>query len=241
MEHHLEPGRSPTRLNGRRQPGDYGPQWGRAAMSTDGLEQSSPATREPGAFPGPPSRGRHRARRRPSTHSRASRGPDAANGGAALALLAPLEHFPRLVIADDDPVVRLVLGAALSREFEIVGVAGDGEEAIELARDSQPDAALVDVVMPKGGGLRAVLGIHEVAPDTAIVMLSGHQLDGVVNELIQAGAIAYRRKGASPDALAETLTESMKVHAAERRESAWAILAWYCRGLDRRTRSPLQP
>jgi CheY-like chemotaxis protein len=241
MDRHLEPASSPMRVNGRRLPSDYDPQSGRVAMSTDGLEQSPPPTREPGAFPGPPSRGRHRARRRASTYGRASRERDTSKGGAALALLAPVDHFPRLVIADDDPVVRLVLGAALSREFEIVGVAGDGEEAIELARASQPDAALVDVVMPKGGGLRAVLGIHEVAPDTAIVMLSGHQLDGVVNELIQAGAIAYRRKGASPDALAKTLTESMKVHAAERRESAWAILAWYCRGLDRRSRPPIRP
>ena len=46
----------------------------------------------------------------------------------------------------------------------------------------------------KGGGLRAVRGILEVAPDTAIVMLSGFGAEGVVRELIQGGAIAYRRK-----------------------------------------------
>ncbi len=143
----------------------------------------------------------------------------------------------RLVIADDDPVVQSMLSMSLAREFEVVGVAGDGEEAIELARASQPDAALVDVKMPKGGGLRAVKGILEVAPDTAIVMLSGHRSQGMVRELMQAGAIAYRRKGAAPHVLAVALTESMKVHAAERRAAAWPILAWYCLSLDRRPRT----
>jgi len=153
---------------------------------------------------------------------------------------APARRRPRLVIADDDPVVQLVLGMSLEREFEVVGVAADSEEAIELARASQPDAALLDVKMPKGGGLRAVRGIHEVAPDTAIVMLSGYQAHGIVRELMQAGAIAYRRKGVATHLLATALTESMKVHAAERRGSASTILSWYCAGLDRR-RQPGRP
>jgi len=165
---------------------------------------------------------------------------------AAIGRVTPESAFPagicpRLVIADDDPVMQTMLGMALGNEFEVVGVAGDSEQAVDLARDSQPDAALVDVVMPKGGGLRAVLGILEVAPATAIVVLSGYKADGVVNELIQAGAICYRRKGIAPRALAEALSESIKVHTAERRESAWKILGWYCLGLDRRPRRRLPP
>ncbi len=145
---------------------------------------------------------------------------------------------PRLVIADDDPVVQSMLSMSLGSRFEVVGAAADGEEAIELARVWQPDAALVDVQMPKGGGLGAVRGIREVAPATAIVMLSGHRSHGVVRELTRAGAIAYRRKGATADALAAALTDSIEAHAAERRASAWPILAWYCRGLNRRPRRP---
>jgi DNA-binding NarL/FixJ family response regulator len=150
-------------------------------------------------------------------------------------------HRPRLVIADDDPVVQSMLRMSLGHQFEVVGVAGDGEEAIELARINQPDAALVDIKMPKGGGLRAVRGIIEVAPGTAIVMLSGARSHGTVRELMQAGAIAFRRKGASPHVLAAALTESIKVHHAERRASAWSILGWYCRGLNRRPREPEPP
>lgn len=123
------------------------------------------------------------------------------------------------MIADDDPVVRSMLGMSLGEAFEVVGVAADSEQAVELARTSQPDAAIVDVVMPKGGGLRAVRGILEVAPDTAIVVLSGDESDGSVRELMQAGAIAYRRKGVAPRLLAEALIESIDARASERRDA----------------------
>ncbi len=148
----------------------------------------------------------------------------------------PAGNRPSLVIADDDPVVQSILSMTLGDEFDVVGVAADGEQAIALAQASQPDVALLDVRMPKGGGLCAVRGISEVAPDTAIVMLSGHRSFGVVDELMQAGAVTYRRKGVAPRVLAQALTESIRIHAAERRGSTWSILGWYCLGLDRRPR-----
>jgi DNA-binding NarL/FixJ family response regulator len=124
------------------------------------------------------------------------------------------------MIADDDPVVQSLLDMSLSAEFDVIGLAADGEQAVALARDSQPDAALIDVEMPAGGGLRAVRGIHEVAPDTAIVVLSVDEADGVVRELMQAGAVAYLRKGVEPRALAEALVDSIEAHAVERRQHA---------------------
>ena len=130
--------------------------------------------------------------------------------------VAPAGRRPRLMVADDDPVVQSMLSVSLSSAFDVVGVAGDSDEAIELAKVSQPDAAVVDVEMPKGGGLRAVRGIVEVAPGTAIVVLSGDESDKVVRELMQAGAIAYRRKGLGSAELSESLTESIQVHADER-------------------------
>ena len=127
------------------------------------------------------------------------------------------ESLPRLLIADDDPVVQSLLDMSLSREFEVVGLAADGEQAVELARERQPDVALIDVEMPAGGGLRAVRGIHEVAPDTAIVVLSVDESEGSVRELMQAGAVAYLRKGVAPQALAQALADSIEAHAVERR------------------------
>jgi two-component system, NarL family, response regulator DesR len=130
----------------------------------------------------------------------------------------PDDSHPRLMIADDDPVVQSLLDMSLSEEFDVVGLAADGEQAVELAKASRPDAALVDVEMPAGGGLRAVQGIHEVAPETAIVVLSVDESDGVVRELLQAGATAYLRKGVAPQVLADTLLDSIDAHAVERRQ-----------------------
>jgi len=129
-------------------------------------------------------------------------------------------HRPRLMIADDDPVVRAMLANSLGEEFEVVGVASDGEQAVELARTSQPDAALIDVEMPKGGGLGAVHGIVEGSRDTAIVVLSVDESDAAVRELMQAGATSYRRKGVAPQVLAESLIESINAHAAVRRQQS---------------------
>jgi DNA-binding NarL/FixJ family response regulator len=129
--------------------------------------------------------------------------------------MMPVLHddpLPQLMIADDDPVVQSILDMSLSHGFDVVGLAADGEQAVELARVSQPDAALVDVEMPAGGGLRAVRGIHEVAPDTAIVVLSVDESDGVVRELMQAGATAYLRKGVAPQVLVDTLMDSIDAH-----------------------------
>lgn len=125
---------------------------------------------------------------------------------------------PRLLIADDDPVIRAMLASSLGEEFEVVGVASDGEQAVELARTSQPDAALIDVEMPKGGGLSAVHGIVESSRDTAIVVLSVDESDATVRELMAAGATSYRRKGVAPQVLAESLIESINAHAAVRRQ-----------------------
>jgi DNA-binding NarL/FixJ family response regulator len=129
-------------------------------------------------------------------------------------------HRPRLMIADDDPVVRAMLANSLGEEFEVVGVASDGEQAVELARTSQPDAALIDVEMPKGGGLGAVRGIVASSRDTAIVVLSVDESDATVRELMAAGATSYRRKGVAPQVLAESLVESINAHAAERHQQS---------------------
>jgi DNA-binding NarL/FixJ family response regulator len=122
---------------------------------------------------------------------------------------------PRLVIADDDLVIQTLFSASLEHDFEVVGVAGDGEAAIELAKDRQPDVMLIDVQMPGGGGMRAVSGITEVAPQVAIVVLTGDESDVAVNELMRAGAVAFCRKGIDPGELTELLIDSIAVRAQE--------------------------
>jgi DNA-binding NarL/FixJ family response regulator len=115
------------------------------------------------------------------------------------------------MIADDDPIVRSMLSESLGKEFDVVGAAIDGEDAVKVAAWSQPDVALIDVQMPNGGGLRAVHGIVKLAPETAIVILSTEESEASVQELLTAGAIAYCRKGVSPVLLARSLRDSVEL------------------------------
>ncbi len=118
---------------------------------------------------------------------------------------------PRLLIADDDPVVAATLSAQLREDFEVVGAATDGDDAVELAANLQPDVALVDVQMP-GGGLGATRGIAEVSPHTAIVILSVDESEHSVVEFINAGAMTYLRKGTPPSEIAARLHTSIQAH-----------------------------
>jgi DNA-binding NarL/FixJ family response regulator len=120
---------------------------------------------------------------------------------------------PSLHIADDDPSVRSTLTLWLDGEFELVGVAADAREAIELAAASLPNAALIDVEMPEGGGPTAVRGILGVSPATAMVALSADESHAVVLEMLEAGATSYRRKGDSRGLLIETLHRSIAAHS----------------------------
>jgi DNA-binding NarL/FixJ family response regulator len=126
--------------------------------------------------------------------------------------VANAEIRPSLLIADDDPVVRAVLTAHLTALFDVVGTAEDGQGAIDVARRERPDAALIDVGMPAGGGLGATSGIRDVSPKTAVVILS---IDGSTRSrdvLIAAGAMAYLRKGVPVERIAERLHESIAAH-----------------------------
>jgi DNA-binding NarL/FixJ family response regulator len=119
------------------------------------------------------------------------------------------ERRPRLLIADDDPSVRSMLTLWLDGEFELVGAAADAREAIEMAAVELPDAALIDVDMPQGGGPVAVRGILGASPATAAVALSSDESEAVVLEMLEAGAMSYRRKSDSHELLIETLHRSM--------------------------------
>jgi DNA-binding NarL/FixJ family response regulator len=102
----------------------------------------------------------------------------------------------------------------LAKDFELVGAAADADEAIELATETLPDGALIDVDMPKGGGPAAVRGILDVSPVTAMVALSADESREVVLEMLDAGAMSYRRKGEPAELLIETLLRSIESRAS---------------------------
>ena len=115
----------------------------------------------------------------------------------------------RTLIADDDAEVRSVLIDIIERAdaLELVGVAEDAQQAIELAGRQQPDVALLDVKMP-GGGPRAAREIRASSPKTAIIALSAHEDARSVQEMLAAGAYNYLTKGTSPQDLVEAICSS---------------------------------
>ena len=125
---------------------------------------------------------------------------------------AGVEQRPRIVIADDDAVVRQMLAATLSRWFDLVGVAEDAAGAVDIAVRHLPDVALLDVQMPAGGGLWATRRISELAPATAVVLLSGDEYRDSVVEFMNVGATTYLRKGIADDLLTQRLLQSIAAH-----------------------------
>jgi len=117
---------------------------------------------------------------------------------------------PRVLIADDDPDVRAVLAARLEGSFDVVGTASDTDEAIAIAAERRPHIAIVDVQMPGGGGVRATREIRSAAPETTIVALSADESERIVLEMLNAGAVAYVRKGVSSEELVALLHEALR-------------------------------
>ena len=116
----------------------------------------------------------------------------------------------RTLIADDDAEVRSVLIDIIERaeSLELVGVAEDAQQAIELAGLQRPDAALLDVKMP-GGGPRAAREIRASSPGTAIIALSAHEDARSVQEMLAAGAYNFLVKGTSPQELVDAIRSSV--------------------------------
>lgn len=104
----------------------------------------------------------------------------------------------RIVIADDHAVVREGTRTILEREedMQVVGEAGDGEEAIKLIEKLKPDVAILDIAMPKFSGIEVTRRIKPRFPSTAILILSAYDNDEYIFALLEAGAAGYLLKDA---------------------------------------------
>ena len=120
----------------------------------------------------------------------------------------------RVLIADDHAVVRQGLRTflELQDEIEVVGEAADGIEALELVQRTKPDVALLDLVMPRLGGLEAIRRIREVAPATRVLVLTSFADDDTVLPAVRAGAAGYLLKDVQPPELVGAIRA---VHAGE--------------------------
>jgi DNA-binding NarL/FixJ family response regulator len=109
----------------------------------------------------------------------------------------------RVLIADDHPVVREGLAAMLAREpdIDVVGEAQDGQEAVDRVGTLKPNVVLMDLMMPKMGGVDAIRAIRERHPDVQMIVLTTYGDDDSIFQGIAAGARGYLLKDAPRDEL----------------------------------------
>jgi NarL family two-component system response regulator LiaR len=119
-----------------------------------------------------------------------------------------------ILLVDDHVLVRQGTRELLEHEndLRVVGEAGDGEEAVELAASLHPDVIIMDIAMPKMSGIEATRQIKSIQPDTAVLILSAYDDDQYVFALLEAGAAGYLLK----DVPAHELVQAIRaVHAGE--------------------------
>lgn len=110
----------------------------------------------------------------------------------------------RVVLADDQPLVRAGFRMILEAEddIDVVGEASDGEEAVAVTRQLQPDVVLMDIQMPKVDGLEATRRIaQDASTDSRILILTTFERDDYVFEALRAGASGFMLKNAAPEDL----------------------------------------
>jgi two-component system response regulator NreC len=104
----------------------------------------------------------------------------------------------RVLIADDHTLVREGITAFLnlSEDIEVIGEASDGLEAIEKTKQFAPDIVLMDVAMPKLGGLEATVELRKIRPDTKILVLTQYDDKEYISRFLKAGVSGYLLKRA---------------------------------------------
>lgn len=119
----------------------------------------------------------------------------------------PPTGLVRVLLADDHPVVRKGLADLLREqpEIDLVGEAGDGEQAVALARQTKPDVVLMDVSMPKLDGIEATRYILSEMPDVRVIGLSMHEEEDMPRAMREAGATVYLSKTTASETLVDAI------------------------------------
>lgn len=120
-----------------------------------------------------------------------------------------------VLIAEDHAIVREGIRMILEAEpdFDVVGEAKDGREALELAQRLAPDVVVMDISMPRMTGIEATPQIRRVCPNTRVLILTMHEEESYVFQLLRAGASGYVLKRAAAQDLVEAVRATAKGEA----------------------------
>ena len=115
----------------------------------------------------------------------------------------------RVMIVDDHPIMRDGLRDALDSEedFEVVGQAADGAEAVRSAQSLQPDVIVMDALMPNKNGVDACREIMDQLPDTRVLILTASTEEDAIIDAVAAGATGYLHKHSGPEELADAVRD----------------------------------
>jgi DNA-binding NarL/FixJ family response regulator len=121
----------------------------------------------------------------------------------------------RVILADDHAVVRDGLRVLLEAQsdFEVVGVAANGRQAVRLVHELHPDVVVMDIAMPELNGIEATQQIHDASPSTQVLVLSMHSTTEHIFRALQAGARGYLLKDSAG---ADVVDAVRAVHAGRR-------------------------
>jgi len=142
----------------------------------------------------------------------------------------------RILLVDDQPLFREGLRTLLSvhADFEIVGEAGDGKEAISLVKSSRASVVLMDLQMPVLDGVAATRRLHEEQPDCRVIVLTTFDDDEMVFDGLRAGAVGYLLKDAPSEKLAEAIRVAARGETFLQPSVAAKVVAEFAR-LSRKT------
>jgi DNA-binding NarL/FixJ family response regulator len=132
----------------------------------------------------------------------------------------------RVLLVDDHRLVRAGLAALLSTadDIAVVGEAGEGAEAVELAGRTSPDVVLMDLSMPGIDGVGATRMLSAAQPEVRVVVLSSFSEDSRVRQAIGAGAIGYLLKDSAPETVLAAVRSAAEGHAPLDPRIAGALL-----------------
>ncbi len=141
----------------------------------------------------------------------------------------------RVLLVDDHAMVRIGLRTVLttSNDMDLVGEAGDGEEAVRFCEKIQPDVVLMDLLMPKMDGVCATAEIHKRWPQIHIIALTSYKEKEYVEGALKAGAMSYLLKNVSAEELSNAIRRAAAGQPSLAPEAAQVLI--------QKVNEPVQP